>query len=1174
MYYKDQNLAKVKKWIEEGVRDLRVTGPSEAARAFFLACLLMDIERPCLVLLPQAKDANRFYRELEFFFPESYVRADPGERRLFDFPTYDISPLAGLSPHKDITTRRLQALYSLTSEKHPIVVTSIEAISLRILPKKSMIHALEFMEAGEDVERENLLQRLVASGYLRTSLVEERGDYSVRGGVVDIFPPLYSSPVRLEFWGDHLESIRHFDPLSQRSTRHLKELILLPVNEIIMERENIERARSTGRLPGQIKNGDAFPGQEAWLNHFYSHPDTIFDYFPQNGLLTIIDPQRIDIERQRFIEKFVKETEKYHQEAEERGNPFPEIEGILVSTEQIEQLFEKYQHIDLSGLATEKQGDSSKSIHIMGSFKVDDDFELRFAGRGRVSMAPLADKISEWLNIGSRVILVCRTEQQAHRLKEILHNYQVETDEVVAHWDMVPGGRGLSICLGRLSRGFAWPDLGIYVVSEDEIFGPKKHQAKAIAGTGEKGLNWTVLSQLKIGDLVVHQEHGVGRYSDLRKMEIGQKINDFVIIGYADNDRLYVPADRISILQKYIGADEKNPKLDRLGGRSWDLAKQKAKKSIREIAKQLLEIYALRKHHKGYAFSRPDNYYREFEATFEHEETPDQIKVIENVLSDMESEQPMDRLVCGDVGFGKTEVSIRAAFKAVMDGKQVALLVPTTVLAEQHYETFRNRMKPYQIEIGVVSRFKSKKEQKEILAKVRSGKIDILIGTHRILQKDISFRDLGLLIIDEEQRFGVKQKERLKKYRALVDVLALTATPIPRTFHMSLMGIRDLSLIETPPEERLAIQTYISPYDEPTIKSAIEFESERGGQVFFVHNRVKTIENMAEKLMQLVPQVRFAIAHGQMKERDLEETMIRFLRKEIDVLVCTTIIESGLDIPSVNTIIINEVDRFGLSQIYQLRGRVGRAKENAYAYLLLSDGSRLTREAEKRLRALMDFSHLGAGIHLAMHDLKIRGGGNILGFSQSGHISAIGYELYLKLIEQSLAELKGEKPHEEINPEINVNIPAYLPGDYISDTDVRLNLYRRLSSLREESELSAMVEEIHDRFGPSPKEVSNLLKVMSVRLLLKKMGISRLDVTDDGLIFTFSLDTDMEPERLVQLVENQPKKYQFLSERKFKVMIGKQPPLETLHEAERIIPGFANVQHGVTTQVYPPLAAP
>ncbi|MBW2285772.1 MAG: transcription-repair coupling factor, partial [Deltaproteobacteria bacterium] len=714
-------------------------------------------------------------------------------------------------------------------------------------------------------------------------------------------------------------------------------------------------------------------------------------------------------------------------------------------------------------------------------------------------MAPLAEKISGWVDMGARVVLVCRTEQQANRLREILENYRVTVDEVVNHWGEVSRGRGLSLCLGRLTKGFSWPDLGLFVISEDQLFGPKRGRAGSRRQAGAGDLGWTSFSQLKEGDLVVHQDHGIGQYGGLCKMEIEEKVNDFVIIDYAQSDRLYLPADRISFLQKYVGADESNPRLDQLGGRSWKVAKEKAKKSVKEIAKQLVEIYALRKHRKGYAFSLPDNFYREFEATFEHEETQDQVKAIDDILEDMGRELPMDRLICGDVGFGKTEVALRAAFKAVTDGKQVAMLVPTTVLAEQHYETFRGRMAPFGMEVGVLSRFKRQAEQKEIIAKVRSGKIDVIIGTHRILQKDMGFRDLGLLIIDEEQRFGVKQKEVLKKYRALVDVLALTATPIPRTLHMSFMGIRDLSIIETPPEDRLAIKTYLTTFDEATIVRAIETEIARGGQVFFVHNRVQTIENMADRLGRLVPRARLAIAHGQMREKDLEDTMMRFLGKEIDVLVCTTIIESGLDIPSANTIFINEADRFGLAQIYQLRGRVGRSEEDAYAYLLLSRGANLSREAEKRLRALMDFSHLGAGMHLAMHDLKIRGGGNILGFSQSGHISAIGYELYVKLIEQSIAELKGEEWQEDINPEINVNLSAYLPAHYISDVDVRLNLYRRLSSLREESELGSITEELHDRFGTPPPEVSNLLKVVSIRLLLKRVRVSRLDITGEGL---------------------------------------------------------------------------
>jgi transcription-repair coupling factor (superfamily II helicase) len=636
-------------------------------------------------------------------------------------------------------------------------------------------------------------------------------------------------------------------------------------------------------------------------------------------------------------------------------------------------------------------------------------------------------------------------------------------------------------------------------------------------------------------------------------MEIDHKANDFVIIEYARKDRLYIPADRISILQKYVGASEGDSKLDQLGGRSWNIAKQKARRSVKKIAKQLIELYALRKYRKAYAFSPGDHYYREFEATFEHEETPDQIKAIEDVLEDMTSEQAMDRLICGDVGFGKTEIAVRAAFKAVSDGKQVALLVPTTVLAEQHYETFRKRMDPYSIRTGILSRFKTRTDQSETLGRLRSGKIDVLVGTHRILQKDVEFRDLGLLIIDEEQRFGVKQKETLKRYRALVDVLAITATPIPRSFQMSMMGVRDLSIIETPPEDRLAIQTYLSTYDEPLIARAIHSELERGGQVFFVHNRVRTIDTMADQLRQIVPEARFAIAHGQMKERALERTMMSFLQKEIDVLVCTTIIESGLDIPSANTIILNEVDRLGLAQIYQLRGRVGRSKEKAYAYLLVSNGSALSRDAEKRLKALMDFSHLGAGLHLAMHDLKIRGGGNILGFSQSGHISAIGYELYLKLIEQATAELKGEEWQEDIDPEINVDIPAFLPEDYVSDTDVRLNLYRRLSSLREKTELEAMVEEIRDRFGSPPQEVRNLLGLMSVRFLLKNMGISRLDVGLDSLTLTFCSDKHSDPGGLVELVSHKPRKFQFLAQNKLKVNVARLSLPGDLPEIEKSI---------------------
>ncbi|MBN1847445.1 MAG: transcription-repair coupling factor [Deltaproteobacteria bacterium] len=1143
----------VNSWLDQGTRDIQITGITGTSRGFLLAQVLLAAERPSLVVLPTAQEAVRVYRELGFFLPESFTAPDPGDRRLYEFPVYDISPLAGLSPHQNVINRRLQALYALKSEKSPIVITSVEAVLLKILPKEAFLGALEYLETGEEIGREKLIAKLETNGYQRSSLVEEMGDYSVRGGVLDFYPPLYSRPVRLEFWGDHIESIRHFEPLSQRSTDHLKEVILLPANEIIMDNAAMKRARSKGRLPEQGAEGCAFSGQEAWLNHFYPKLHTLLDYFPANGLLVRLDPYRQIKERDRFREKIRSDTERFMQEAMERGTPFPVTEGVLLSVDEWNAAFEPFTKIDFHELPLEPPSVTFNFLEIKGASEVDADLDVKLAIKGRVSMAPLAEKMSDWMDQGARVVLVCRTEQQADRLKEILRNYDVTVEEVAKRWFRISPQKGLSICLGRLSKGFAWPELGLYVISEDEIFGPKRSKAKGKKATDERGLDWTGFSQLNVGDLVVHQDHGIGRYGGLSKMEVANKINDFVMVEYAEKDRLYIPADRISVLQKYMGADDRDPKLDRLGGTSWNVAKQKAKKDIREIAKQLVEIYALRRHREGFAFSRPDHTFKEFEAAFEHEETPDQIAAIDEVLSDMGKNRPMDRLICGDVGYGKTEVAMRAAFKAVTDGKQVALLVPTTVLAEQHYETFRKRMTPHGIIVGVLSRFRSRTEQKEIVGKTRSGQIDILIGTHRILQKDIGFKDLGLLIIDEEQRFGVKQKEKLKQYRALVDVLALTATPIPRSLHLSLMGVRDLSVIETPPEERLAIQTHLSHFDEATVKRAIETELARGGQVFFVHNRVKTIARRAQEVMNLVPEAKVAVAHGQMPEKDLEETMIRFLHNEINVLVCTTIIESGLDIPSANTIIIDQADRFGLSQIYQLRGRVGRSAENAYAYLLLSDDLRLTRDAEKRLKALMDFSDLGAGIHLAMHDLRIRGGGNILGYAQSGHIAAIGYELYLSLVEQAVAELKGDEWHEEVNPEINVDLHAYLPEDYISDIDIRLNLYRRLSKLTEEADLKVIAEEILDRFGPLPQDVANLLMVMAVRLDLKRIRVNRLDVQRDALIFSFTQDSPVDINHLVQLAAAKPFRYRFLSDAKLQVRIPNGTVIQALHEAKAVI---------------------
>lgn len=1136
--YPNEDLSRLLQCIDAGIHAIEVTGLPDSALPYYFFHLFTDLQKPCVVVFPEALDAERCLQALTFFLESGALKENTPDARIHCFPAYDLSPLTGLSPHKEVVSQRIESLYALCNEGNAIVITSLEAALHEILPKNAFIKAIEYLETGEEAERDAIIRKLEAAGYQRTSLVEEKADYSVRGNVIDLFPPLHPLPVRMEFWGDQIESIRHFDPLSQRSKKVLKELVILPANEIIMDEAGIRRARSMGRLPKGVGEGMSFPGQEAWLNHFYPHLETLFHYVPRNGVFISVDHHRWNRTIQKITTWFKKEVETNRNHSAEKGEPFPDIENLLIPEQKFLEHFETRQRILFSELELGTQDRTTEKIRIPGTFGHDAPFHLSLEGKGRVSLAPLAEKISQWVDHGGRVVLTCRTPQQAQRLREILENYALHLAALVSNWGDVPSAPGLTICIGRLSRGFTWPEIGLYVITEDEIFGSKRSRSKAKRPSAGKSLGWSGFSQLKDGDLVVHEEHGIGRYGGLCKMEVARKINDFVRVEYASHDRLYIPADRVSVLQKYIGSGDGNVKLDRLGANTWNLAKQKAKKSVRHIAKQLIEIYALRKYRKGFSFSPPDPLYREFEAAFEHEETPDQSHAIEEVINDMISDQPMDRLVCGDVGFGKTEIAIRAAFKAVSDGKQVGVLVPTTVLAEQHFETFRKRTGLYGARVEVLSRFKSRKEQTEILGKLRSGKVDIIIGTHRLLQKDVRFHDLGLLILDEEQRFGVKQKEALKKFRAMVDVLAITATPIPRTLQMSLMGVRDLSIIETPPEERFAIQTYLTPYDEATIARAVQRELEREGQVFFVHNRVQSIDRAADALREIVPHARIAVAHGQMKEKELEESMLSFLHKEIDVMVCSTIIESGLDIPSANTIIINEVDRLGLAQIYQLRGRVGRGKERAYAYLLLSEGSRLSRDAEKRLKALMDFSQLGAGIHLAMHDLKIRGGGNILGYAQAGHISALGYELYVKLIERAIAELKGEQLQEDIDPEINVDVSAFLPSDYVVDTDVRLNLYRRLSILTDPSQLAEMEEEIRDRFGQPPQEVENLLSLMSLRILLKLVGISRLDVGPHAMTLSFVPTTPMETEAWVRLAEHKPAKLQFLNDHTVKIMLG------------------------------------
>jgi len=1097
-------------------RNIKACGVDGCLRNYLISHILKERERVSVIICPDEKKCKSVYLDCTFFLSEQKEGIQYPERRVFRFPQYDISPFRGLSPRRDIVKERLESLFMLSSGGNSVIITSLEALIFKILPKDEFLKSVDILEPQEELDLDSLRERLFTLGYRPVSMVEERGDYALRGYVLDIFPPLYSLPIRIEFWGERIESIRQFNPFNQRSVRSLDEIILIPFSEVIWRKENIQRARERGRLPETVTQVAGFPGQEAWINHFYRELNTLFDYLPEESLIILLDGENIEEKAIRMIEKAESEIERYALEAEKREQYFPDTEGIILDMAYLREEIGKFKKIQFVELPFEKRGDEDEVLELFLEDYSYDRLILELESKKRLSLAPLIGQIRYWIKAGSRVVVVCSSDSQIERTREIFENYGVRVWDIKECWGDIPFKRGLYLCRGDVSGSLYLPQIELFLIDEDSIYGKRRIFKRGSIFRERLRERFDTSSELREGDFVVHQEHGIGRYKGLHRLEVDGIINDYVLIEYANDDRLYIPSDRISVLQKYIGPDEREPSLDQLGGRAWSNSKERVKRSVKKIARQLVELYALREMQNGFAFSPPDNRLREFEATFPYEETPDQIKAIEDVLKDMQSERPMDRLICGDVGFGKTEVALRASFKAVMDGKQVAVLVPTTVLAEQHWRTFKERMEPYRIRVEVLSRFRSRVEQKRIVAELRSKKIDIIIGTHRLLQKDVEFADLGLLIIDEEHRFGVKQKEKIKRYRTRVDVLSLSATPIPRTLQMSLIGIRDMSLIMSPPENRYAIQTHIIPFDEEKIRYAIEMELERAGQVFFVHNNIRDIHEIGDMVKELVPDANVAIAHGQMKEKELEETMIQFIRNEIDVLICTTIIESGLDIPSVNTIIIDEAERLGLSQIYQLRGRVGRSDKTAYAYLVIRDGAALTREAEKRLRALMEFSRLGSGINLALHDLKIRGGGNILGFNQSGHIYSVGYELYLKYIRKAIAELKGREWIEDIDPEISIKIQAYLPSEYVPDMDLRLSLYRRLSSVEDHEELNRLKEEIIDRFGRSPIEALNLFDIIYLRVGLKRLRVLKMNMDLKGVMLRFSKDTILSPKRLIE----------------------------------------------------------
>jgi transcription-repair coupling factor (superfamily II helicase) len=1092
-----ENSHSIDSWLDSELwkrwKRIGLTGLAGSSKAYFLSHWREKVRGPLLIIVPHLHNAEALHEDLRFFMKGSEIP-------IFLFPQWETLPYDEIPPHPEIKRERVRVLFSLLQEEEVVIVSSIKALMQKVLAPDDLKESVFSISVGEEIERDRLIRFLHQGGYTSARIVEERGDFSVRGAIIDMYTPFYEEPLRLEFDGDRLESLRSFEIETQRSLQKgiMEEAVLLPVRDI-----------SGGSSIQPLK--------------------TLLDYLKGDEIIFIEEGDEVEKE----AEAFSRLIEEHYEKALMKKRSVPPPEATYLSDKNASLCLERFQKVYLQGGPL-----APSTCQQVFSFEMEtnENFQREMkailsAKTGFLEISPfsmLFKNLRDRKEKGMGVFIVSHTQGQAERLRDLLSQYGIEPrleKERRFRDALDQSGEGLILLIGSLSSGFRNTQEGWVLLTEEEIFGERKRLPERKARTSITSTSWqrgtpTLSSyhELRENDLIVHIDHGIGRYRGLKHLKIWGVSNDYLLLEYQDGDKLYLPVDRLNLIQRYIGGDGRSPRLDKLGSHSWQRAKKRAKMAVTEMVKELLDLYAARQIFEGFKFPSLDQFYKEFEATFEYEETPDQIQAIDEVMRDMGNTKPMDRLICGDVGYGKTEVAIRAAYRAVMSGRQVAILVPTTVLAQQHHQTFCERFKIYPVVIEVLSRFKSPREQKEILQRLKEGKVDIVIGTHRLLQKDVCFRDLGLVVIDEEHRFGVSHKEKLKQMRRLVDVITLTATPIPRTLQMAVSGIRDLSLIQTPPENRLSIRTFVIRYDEAVIREAIQREFARGGQVFFVHHRVQNIHTMANHLKRLIPEASLAVAHGQMRERELEKVMLQFVRKEIDLLICTSIIESGLDIPTANTILINHAERFGLADLYQIRGRVGRGSHQAYAYLIIPGDLTLTQDAMRRLRAIQELSELGSGFKLAIQDLEIRGAGNLLGPSQSGHIAAVGFEFYTQLMEKAVRELKGEEIVEEITPEIHFHLPAFISEAYVEDSGERLNLYRRLSLSRSDEEVEIIQEELIDRFGKIPKEVENLLEVIKVKILLTRLSIKKFEETPSQFVLTFDESTQVSPQKVLNFL--------------------------------------------------------
>lgn len=1002
----------------------------------FLSFFLSHAQRKVLIFYENEDEALLFREELEFFSKET----------VYIFPIYSDRVF-----EKEDEAKRTAFLHHLAIDEDFIGLFPYSALAHKIIDKHVILDNTKVVRFGDPLFQEDLVQYLDEQGYELASLVREEGQYAKRGGIIDIFSSSSDRPVRIEFLGDEIYSIRLFDPLSQRSTKEIESCSLAPVKSL----------KSTNT--------------------------TIIDYIEENMIL---------------VHKGLPYLER----------TIEEIADVSVFMEAVKEKFLTTLTIDISGI----QDNGGNVIEALSN----EDLRHLFALRKTEIFKTLSEKMRvDWLNC-RYVYLFASSLHQAERLQEIFKSYEVPLP-LLNGINYPQKEREWGIVVGPLRRGFRTDD--VILLTEEDIIGPKKRAVKKKWDGFDEFLN--SFKDLTIGEWVVHVEHGIGIYQGITELKIGQFTKDFLVIEYQDGDKLYVPIDDLHLVQKFIGGEKYKPKIDKLGTQYWSNTKKRVKKNIEDIAKDLIELYAEREIAEGHQYPPEDELFKEMESRFEYEETEGQIQAIEDVLRDLKSPKPMDRIICGDVGFGKTEVALRASFKAVMDNKQVAILVPTTILAQQHYKNLQERFRDYPVNIDMLSRFRSKEEQKHIIEDIRKGKIDIIVGTHRVLQKDLDFHDLGLLIIDEEHRFGVKHKEKLKSIKKNVDVLSLSATPIPRTLHMALTGIKDLSIINTPPLDRLAVKTYVIKFKDEIIKKGILHELHRDGQVFFVHNYIHNIGVVYDHLTHLLPDARIAVAHGRMEGNRLEKIMLDFIDKKYDILLSTNIVESGLDISNVNTIFINNAHRMGLADLYQLRGRVGRSSKQAYAYLLVPTEEVLTKDATLRLKIIEELTELGSGFHIANYDLEIRGAGNLLGKEQSGNVNLIGFELYCTMLEEAVKHIKNRAipVEEEIVTEMNLPLDAYIPDSYIEDATQKLLTYKRLSKVREESDLTNIEDELKDRFGEIPQPLSNLLAIISLKCVLSRAKIKKIEYADRHLILHVTEKTPIDMKRLLSFVKEKGK---------------------------------------------------